>query len=53
MTENISNVEIYKWLEFQKYQTEIEQEQGNTMYYSADMPTILKDFLQWAKENNK
>jgi hypothetical protein len=41
----ISDEAIYQWLKDQKYQTEY-GEQEYTMYYSVDMPKILRAFLR-------
>jgi hypothetical protein len=42
----MNNVEIYKWLESQKYQTEYEETGEYKMYFSIDMPKILKDYAK-------
>lgn len=39
-------VEIYKWLESQKYQTEYEETGEYKMYFSIDMPKILEDYAK-------
>lgn len=42
----MTNVEIYEWLDNQKYQTDI-GEQEYRMYYAIDMPKILEDYYEW------
>jgi len=42
----MNNIEIYKWLEAQKYQTEYEETGEYKMYFSVDMPKILEDYTK-------
>jgi len=42
----MNNIEIYKWLEAQKYQTEYEETGEYKMYFSVDMPKILEDYAK-------
>ena len=44
-----SEVEVYKWLREQKFQTD-QGEQEYTMYFDVDMPEILEKYYQWRKE---
>jgi hypothetical protein len=41
--------EIWKWLEDQKYQTDYEEFGEYKMYYDLDMPKILREFLEYSK----
>jgi len=42
----MNNVEIYDWLERQKYQIEYEETGEYKMFFSVDMPKILNDYTK-------
>lgn len=42
----VTNVEIFKWLQSQNYQTE-QGEQEYKMYFDVDMPKILEAYYDW------
>ena len=45
-----TDAEIYKWLADQKYQTEYEETGEYVMYFSVDMPKILRAFNKWMND---
>ncbi|MCP4649730.1 MAG: hypothetical protein GY853_06575 [PVC group bacterium] len=45
-----TNVQVFKWLKSQKYQTDM-GDQEYRMYFDVDMPKILEDYFRWRKEH--
>jgi hypothetical protein len=44
-TKSFSRFDIYTWLESKNYQTDREPTGEYKMYFSIDMPTIIRDFI--------